>query len=78
MCCIQCSEALHMGSHPAPHIQAALHVIHSFIHYTASIRRSGALRQTTYGSPPACPFLGCPPPVHVMGDNFLSSFALQL
>ena len=35
--------------------------IHSFI-TRFPIRRSGALQQTFYGSPPACPVLGFPPP----------------
>ena len=34
---------------------------HSFI-TRFPIRRSGALQQTFYGSPPACPVLGIPPP----------------
>ena len=35
--------------------------IHSFI-ACFPIRTSGALQQTFYGSPPACPVLGFPPP----------------
>ena len=42
------------------------HVIHPFINYVYTtrlpIRRAGALQQTSYGSPPACPVLVFPPP----------------
>ena len=36
---------------------------HSFI-TCFPIRRSGALQQTVYGSPPACPVLGFSPPCY--------------
>ena len=36
--------------------------IHSFI-TRFTIRRSGALQQAFYGSPPSCPVLGSPPPI---------------
>ena len=41
--------------------QCTAAIIHSFI-TRFPIRRSGALQQTFYGSPPACPVLEFPPP----------------
>ncbi len=47
---------------PFASLQFTLHAfIHSFI-TRFPIRRSGALQQTFYGSPPTCPVLGFLPP----------------
>ena len=43
-------------------MQFCVALCHSFSQSSITIGRSGALQQTFYGSPPACPVLGSPPP----------------
>ena len=66
--CLRLKMRAQTLSAQAEHVQAEeVHVhsfIHSFIHDTPSnpqITDAGALQQTFYGSPAACPVLGSPP-----------------
>ena len=50
-----------MGIQPCLQFTADIAIVHLIIIITRlPIRRSGALQQTCYGSPPACPVLGFP------------------
>ena len=63
--CLVCWDVSHK-IYNCPHRSEKL--IHSFIHSFITrfpIRRSGALQQAFYGSPPSCPVLGFPPPMLV-------------